>query len=127
MTAGKVSTDPLRTVVPCKAAPELDRADRDPSLVPEARVEHLKEKIATVREQMKKLEAIGRQLAVAPDQQVSLTDPDARSMAAYLPEVPAKNTDYHQISDGDWRRTRLGGVHRCIGSRHFDDRVTGAK
>jgi hypothetical protein len=49
--------------------------------VPEARVEHLKEKIATVREQMKKLEAIGRQLAVAPDQQVSLTDPDARSMA----------------------------------------------
>ncbi len=60
---------------------ELDRADRDPSLVPEARVEHLKEKIATVREQMKKLEAIGRQLAVAPDQQVSLTDPDARSMA----------------------------------------------
>lgn len=41
----------------------------------------LKEKIATVREQMKKLETIGRQLAVAPDQQVSLTDPDARSMA----------------------------------------------
>ena len=34
-----------------------------------------------MREQMKKLEAIGRQLAVAPDQQVSLTDPDARSMA----------------------------------------------
>ncbi len=60
---------------------ELDRADRDPSLVPEARVEHLKEKIATVRQQMKKLEAIGRQLAVAPDHQVPLTDPDARSMA----------------------------------------------
>jgi hypothetical protein len=55
---------------------ELDRADRDPSLVPEARVERLKEKIATVCEQMKKLESIGRQLAV-----VSLTDPDARSMA----------------------------------------------
>jgi hypothetical protein len=30
---------------------------------------------------MRKLEAVGRQLAVAPDQQVSLTDPDARSMA----------------------------------------------
>ena len=39
---------------------ELDRADRDPSLVPEARVERLKEKIATVREQMKKLEAAER-------------------------------------------------------------------
>lgn len=60
---------------------ELDRADRDPSLVPEERVERLKEKISTVREQAKRLEAIGRQLAVAPDQQVSLTDPDARSMA----------------------------------------------
>ncbi|MCJ7684677.1 MAG: transposase, partial [Desulfobacteraceae bacterium] len=35
---------------------DLDRADRDPSLVPEERVEHLKEKLATVRSQMKKLE-----------------------------------------------------------------------
>jgi len=34
---------------------ELDRADRDPSLVPEERVERLREKIATVRKQMKKL------------------------------------------------------------------------
>jgi len=60
---------------------DLDRADRDPSLVPEERTEHLKEKLVTVRAQMKKLEAIGRQLATSPDQQVSLTDPDARSMA----------------------------------------------
>ena len=60
---------------------DLDRADRDPSLVPEERVEHLKEKLATVRAQMKKLEAIGRQLEATPDQQISLTDPDARSMA----------------------------------------------
>jgi hypothetical protein len=49
--------------------------------VPEERVEHLKEKLATVRAQMKKLEAIGRQLEGKPDQQISLTDPDARSMA----------------------------------------------
>jgi transposase len=60
---------------------DLDRADRDPSLVPEERTEHLKEKLVTVRAQMKKLEVIGRQLAASPDQQVSLTDPDARSMA----------------------------------------------
>jgi len=49
--------------------------------VPEERVEHLKEKIATVRKQMKKLKGIGQELAKASDQQVSLTDPDARSMA----------------------------------------------
>jgi transposase len=60
---------------------ELDRADRDPALVPEERVEHLKEKIAKVRAQMKVLDAIDEQLASSPDEQVSLTDPDARSMA----------------------------------------------
>jgi hypothetical protein len=36
---------------------DLDRADRAPSLVPEERVKHLKEKIAAVRKQMKKLKA----------------------------------------------------------------------
>ena len=60
---------------------ELDRADRDPSLVPEARVQHLKEKLVTVQAQVSKLQQIGEQLEQAPDEQVSLTDPDARSMA----------------------------------------------
>jgi transposase len=60
---------------------ELDRADRDPSLVTEARVEHLKNKLATVKAQMNRLRDIEQQLNAAPDQQVSLTDPDARSMA----------------------------------------------
>jgi transposase len=60
---------------------ELDRADGDPQLVSDERVEHLKEKIAKVRAQMKVLDAIDEQLAASPDQQVSLTDPDARSMA----------------------------------------------
>jgi transposase len=60
---------------------ELDRADRDPSLVPAARVEHLKDKLAGVKAQMQKLREIEQQLAAAPDEQVSLTDPDARSMA----------------------------------------------
>jgi len=60
---------------------ELDRADRDPSLVPAARVEHLKQKLVTVKEQMGKLREIERQLNEAPDRQISLTDPDARSMA----------------------------------------------
>ena len=59
----------------------LDRADREPSLVPPERVSHLKQKIATVKEQVRKLRRIEKQLQEAPDQQVSLTDPDARSMA----------------------------------------------
>jgi transposase len=60
---------------------ELDRADREPAAVPEARVAHLKDKLATVKGQMQKLAQIERRLQASPDRQVSLTDPDARSMA----------------------------------------------
>jgi transposase len=60
---------------------ELDRADRDPTLVTEGRVARLKEKVATVKAHMAHLKQIGQQLREAPDGQVSLTDPDARSMA----------------------------------------------
>ena len=60
---------------------DLDRADRDPSTVTEARVEHLKEKVETVKVQMQRLKQLGKQMAKAPDEQTSLTDPDARSMA----------------------------------------------
>ena len=60
---------------------ELDRADREPTLVTEGRVSRLKEKVATVKAHMEQLKQIGQQLRAAPDGQVSLTDPDARSMA----------------------------------------------
>ena len=60
---------------------DLDRADRNPSSVTEARVEHLKEKVQTVKAQMRRLKRLGKQMAEAPDEQISLTDPDARSMA----------------------------------------------
>jgi transposase len=60
---------------------DLDRADRDPSSVTEARVEHLKEKVETVKAQMQRLKDLGEQMAQTPDEQISLTDPDARSMA----------------------------------------------
>ena len=60
---------------------ELDRADREPTLVTEDRVSRLKEKVATVKAHMEHLKQIGERLRAAPDGQVSLTDPDARSMA----------------------------------------------
>lgn len=59
----------------------LDRADREQSDVAEARTTRLTEKIAGLREQMKALQAMGEQVEAVPDGQVSLTDPDARSMA----------------------------------------------
>ena len=60
---------------------DLDRADREPGSLPAARVGQLKEKIAAVKEQMHKLRGIECRLLQTPDQQVSLTDPDARSMS----------------------------------------------
>jgi transposase len=60
---------------------ELDRADREPALVSEGRVSQLKEKLTKIKEQMQHLNEIGEQMRAAPDQQISLTDPDARSMA----------------------------------------------
>ncbi|MDP1717528.1 MAG: IS1182 family transposase [Burkholderiales bacterium] len=60
---------------------ELDRADRDPALVPEARVAHIKEKLQTIKVQIQRLNEIGEQMRDALDGQISLTDPDARSMA----------------------------------------------
>jgi len=60
---------------------ELDRADREPATVPQARVSRLKEKMAAVKDHIRKLGAIERRLLQTSDQQISLTDPDARSMA----------------------------------------------
>lgn len=60
---------------------ELDRADREPTAVSEDRVCRLKDKIAGMKAHIERLNEIGAQMQRAPDGQVSLTDPDARSMA----------------------------------------------
>jgi hypothetical protein len=59
----------------------LERADREESDIAEAKSVRLKEKIAGLRRQMQALKMMERMVQDAPDQQVSLTDPDARSMA----------------------------------------------
>ncbi len=61
---------------------QLDSADRqEPSEALAMRTTRLKEKIAKLEEEMKRLEGLEAQRQEAPDQQISLTDPDARSMA----------------------------------------------
>ncbi len=60
---------------------KLDRADRDATAVLPGRVAQLREKIAKVKQQMQALDAIGEQMKSSEDGQISLTDPDARSMA----------------------------------------------
>src|SRR5665213_3815025 len=58
----------------------LEAADRQDGELVQAKSGRLREKIAALREQMKSFQAMEVQVHAAPDQQVSLTDPDARAM-----------------------------------------------
>jgi hypothetical protein len=58
----------------------LDTADRTQPAEVEAKTERLCDKIKILREQMRRMERIKQELKQQPDEQLSLTDPDARSM-----------------------------------------------
>ena len=61
---------------------QLDTADRqEPSEALKTKTSRLKEKIAKLKEEMQRLRALEARMLATPDQQISLTDPDARSMA----------------------------------------------
>lgn len=60
---------------------DLDRADRQPDSTSKARILHLKEKLIAAKELLKRLETLKQQIKKSPDSQISLTDPDSRSMA----------------------------------------------
>ena len=61
---------------------QLDTADlQEPSEALAIKTERLKEKLAKLKEEMGKLAAYEKLMLASPDQQISLTDPDSRSMA----------------------------------------------
>ena len=61
---------------------QLDTADRvEPEEAFTTKTNRLKEKIETLKQQMRRLERLKVEMLATPDQQISLTDPDARSMA----------------------------------------------
>jgi transposase len=61
---------------------QLDSADRqEPSVARTTKTARLTDKIAMLRDEMKRLEEVEAEMLATPDQQISLTDPDARSMA----------------------------------------------
>jgi len=59
----------------------LDAADRQEGEVAQAKAVRLKDKIAALKQQMQQFKQMEVAVRTAPDQQISLTDPDARSMA----------------------------------------------
>jgi transposase len=61
---------------------QLDSADRqEPSGARETKTTRLKEKIAKLKEEVQRLHGLKARMLAAPDQQISQTDPDSRSMA----------------------------------------------
>jgi hypothetical protein len=61
---------------------QLDTADRhDPTEALAVKTTRLKEKLAKLQEEIGKLAAYEKQMLTSPDEQISLTDPDSRSMA----------------------------------------------
>ncbi len=61
---------------------QLDTADRQmPSVALVVKEKHLNDKLAKLKEEMAKLDAHEKRMLASPDGQISLTDPDSRSMA----------------------------------------------
>jgi transposase len=62
---------------------QLDTADRqEPTDVLVAKTDRLKAKITRLEEEMERLDGLEAQMLASPDRQISLTDPDARSMSS---------------------------------------------
>jgi transposase len=59
---------------------QIESADRQEASVAKLRTDRLENKIASLRKEVTRLNALGKELQNAPDKQLSLTDPDARSM-----------------------------------------------
>jgi transposase len=111
---------------------QLETADRHGDAVPAAKVERLNSKIEKLKEEIVRLNEINDQMVSSPDKQVSLTDPDARSMATsgkdtgivgynvqaavdtehhliVAHEVTNVGTDRHQLADmAELAREELG-------------------
>ena len=105
---------------------QLDTADRqEPSEALVVKTTRLKEKLAKLKEEMGKLEAYENQMLASPDQQVSLTDPDSRSMATsgrgsgvvgYNVQV-AVDTEHHlivthEVTNSGSDRAQLASIAR---------------
>jgi transposase len=100
-------------------------------------VSQLKEKIAKVKEQVRKLRRIEQQLQEAPDHQVSLTDPDARSMATsgrgtgmvgYNVQA-AVDTEHHiivahEVTNVGHDRSQLTGISKLARDAISAERLT---
>ena len=60
---------------------QLASADRQEATIAESKAQRLTDKIKALKQEMARLKKLEVRMLAAPDEQISLTDPDARSMA----------------------------------------------
>ena len=60
---------------------QLDSFDRQEQPIPKAKIEHVHKQIDSLKRQMREVQSIESVIEDVPDQQLSLTDPDARAMS----------------------------------------------
>jgi transposase len=103
---------------------QLDTTDRQaPTEALAAKAKHLKEKLVRLKSEMDKLSAYEKQMLASPDQQISLTDPDSRSMATsgrgsgvvgYNVQVAVETKNHlivtHEVTNSGSDRAQLANV-----------------
>jgi len=117
---------------------QLDTADlQEPSEALATKTAHLKEKLAKLAVELQRLKALKKEMLASPDQQISLTDPDSRSMATsgrgsgvvgYNVQV-AVDTEHHlivahQVTNNGSDRSQLANIASqakdVLGTEHLD-------
>jgi transposase len=117
---------------------QLETADlQEPSEALAVKTTHLKEKLAKLASELKRLKAIEKAMQASPDQQISLTDPDSRSMATsgrgsgvvgYNVQVAVDTQHHlivtHEVTNTGSDRSQLANIasqaKEVLGADHLD-------
>jgi transposase len=117
---------------------QLDTADlQEPSEALAVRTAHLKEKLAKLASELQRLKAIEQEMLASPDQQISLTDPDSRSMATsgrgsgivgYNVQIAVDTQHHlivtHEVTNSGSDRSQLANIAAqakdALGAEHLD-------
>jgi len=116
---------------------QLETADRqEPTEALAAKAEHLKEKLVRLDGEMKRLASYEKKMLASPDQQISLTDPDSRSMATsgrgsgvvgYNVQVAVETENHliitHEVTTSGSDRSQLARVGKAAKTVLGTDRL----